>query len=212
MKVKQISLEETTEAISNFIEELRTRPTTNISILSKYDILLNGLRASPENEKTPFIDCELPFSISLYPHHLKNIKGSIQEIIDSYLLTSYVNGTFQGIIMSYKNFKVPEKTKTSFDSGILTIRLKLNCIVFRPVINTYLIATVCQKSFDHIALLVYGIFNVKVSTDLVRERLSPKLQIDVLARFKIRGMNFNHNPPIIEGEMNDSHCKILKVE
>ena len=212
MKATRSSIEKTTEIISTFVEELRSRPTTNVPILSKYDVLLTSLKETPECKTSPFIDVMLPFTVSLYPQHLGTIKESVQEIIDSYLLTSYVHGGFQGIIMCYKNFALPEKNKITFDSGIVTVRLQLECIVFYPTINTYLIGQISQQSHDHIALLLFGIFNVKVNSELVRERLLKKIEENTMVRFKIRGMNFNHNPPIIEGDMTDAQSKVIRVE
>ncbi|KAL7718860.1 RPA43 OB domain-containing protein [Entamoeba marina] len=209
---KPISLEETTDLVTTFVQELREKPTSNISILSKFDVFVGALQELPETESTPFVECILPFTISLYPHRLSDIKEAIHEIIDNYLLTPYVNDGVEGIFIMYKEMKIPKATTVAFDSSVLTIQLRLKCVLFVPSINTHLIGYVSQKSFDHHALLLYGVFNVNVSNELIRERVKVKLEINSYVRFKVRGMSFNCNPPIIEGDMSDNHSKLLKME
>ncbi|KAL7716519.1 RPA43 OB domain-containing protein [Entamoeba marina] len=201
---KPISLEETTDLVTTFVQELREKPTSNISILSKFDVFVGALQELPETESTPFVECILPFTISLYPHRLSDIKEAIHEIIDNYLLTPY-------------EMKIPKATTVAFDSSVLTIQLRLKCVLFVPSINTHLSLNtynlqMIYKYFDHHALLLYGVFNVNVSNELIRERVKVKLEINSYVRFKVRGMSFNCNPPIIEGDMSDNHSKLLKME
>ncbi|ELP83413.1 hypothetical protein EIN_374280 [Entamoeba invadens IP1] len=212
MSAKHISHETTTEIVEKFATRLKTRENCNVSIVSKYKIFLDALCASPESEVSPFVECKLPFLISFYPQHLNDINGTIESTLDTYLLSSYINGGVQGILLSYDSFETPTKSQISFDEGVITIPLVLNCVLFVPTLNTYLIGSISQKSFDHVALLVFGIFNVFISNSKIRERLIKKVAQGVLVRFKVVGMNLHHNPPIFEGELSDDKCKIVKIE
>lgn len=143
----RISLDDTSSKVAKFVENLKAKPTTNSAVLSKYDLLVNALQEIPETEVSPFVHLKLPFVVNIYPHRLSDLENALNETIDKYLLTSYVNGSIEGILLSYKEIKVPDYSQIYFDSGIITIHLVLDCVLFCPSINNYLSLLLFLMSF-----------------------------------------------------------------
>ena len=206
---KPLTIDETLKHVTKFTEKLAAGDAATQTILSKYHVFLDALKNTPACD-SPFVRCTVPIAVQLYPHQLADVEAAVNQYVNSCLLTCYASQALEGILLMYRHIVIPPKNQIQFNSPVLIVRIHVDCIFFTPKVDSFLVACVSQRGYDFVGLLLFGIFNVSITTENIRQALLPKLKVQTFARFQVKANFFNCNPPIIEGSMLKEHCKVMK--
>ncbi|XP_053991408.1 uncharacterized protein LOC128883255 isoform X2 [Hylaeus volcanicus] len=105
--------------------------------------------------------------IKIHPGQLSNVEEGICTYIAQFLLKFL--DEFNGVWIAY----VPKSVKTdplgfSYHSdkfGIISFRVELKCLIFRPSPNSFIVGVVNHIRDTHVALLVDGMFSACIKRD-----------------------------------------------
>jgi len=98
--------------------------------------------------------------ILLDPIHLKDIRGGVAQKFAELLLK--YQPSLQGTVICFENIQIPKNASVFCGEPELNFRATSDLIVFSPKVGSILDGCVNQVGFDHIGVLVYGVFNVTI--------------------------------------------------
>jgi len=104
--------------------------------------------------------------IHLSPAQLSDLFAGIDVQLNKYLLK--YNESMGGVVISYSDVEVLQRCgKILYDNPFIHFYIAAKFLVFSPSIGSNLVGTVNKVSQGHIGLLVYGVFNASISSDLL---------------------------------------------
>ncbi|KAL0221236.1 hypothetical protein RCL1_001090 [Eukaryota sp. TZLM3-RCL] len=107
-------------------------------------------------------------TIFVAPNQLKNIPQSISDLLHSGLFK--YNRSCQGVLLAFNNLQILDRYGQYVDdSPFLSVKVSVDYIYFVPSVGSKLPGVVTAIAEDHIALLVYGVWQASISSNLLSQ-------------------------------------------
>mmetsp|Transcript_42332 Transcript_42332/g.92785 ORF Transcript_42332/g.92785 Transcript_42332/m.92785 type:complete len:186 (-) Transcript_42332:117-674(-) len=107
-------------------------------------------------------EVEAKLHVKLSPAYLGNLQAGIFDQLNKSLLKHIDD--LGGVVLSYDHVRVLSKHASIHnDDPFLYVPISLSTLMFAPTVGDKLEAVVTRHGRDHLALLVYGLFNASTS-------------------------------------------------
>lgn len=108
--------------------------------------------------------------VHLPPSRLASVESGVREQLNQYLLR-YVED-LGGVVMLYRNVQLP-RTRLGVifqNRPQVNFKVKVEFLIFAPVVNSTIVGRVTTVAHDHIFLLVHQCWNVTIPRDAIPDK------------------------------------------
>eukprot|EP01080_Neovahlkampfia_damariscottae_P009884 gene9884-2206_t len=138
------------------------------------------IQQKEENEnKTNFKLTKIEIPIKVELKYMNDLKNAIKRKLDVYLFRYDEN--LKGVIISYKDIElIDELSNISYNPNDthLQFSIRVNLLLFCPIPNSILSGIVNHIDHEFITLNVYGIFNARILTKRLKDKVNENDKIE----------------------------------
>ncbi|PRP81380.1 DNA-directed RNA polymerase I complex subunit Rpa43 [Planoprotostelium fungivorum] len=121
---------------------------------------------------TEFVQVQVEQTVQLSPYYTGREMLGVTNHLNT-LLLRYIP-TVDSVLLSYKDVKIRvEKGRIRNESPIIYLPITYTALLFKPVIGQPLEGKVIQIGYDHIGMLVDGLFNASIFSDQLSPAFEP---------------------------------------
>ncbi|KAI9230427.1 MAG: hypothetical protein DHS80DRAFT_28874 [Piptocephalis tieghemiana] len=122
----------------------------------------NSSKNALENAGSPFRKCQVQLHVTLAPCYTENPRQGVSNYLNG-LLMKYVPEA-QGVVLAHERIQfLQEVGRIMYDSPFSHFDVRVEMLVWKPVVGSLLVGAVSLQSSDHIGLLIHRTFNASVS-------------------------------------------------
>ena len=135
-----------------------------------YAISLLEAKRKCSEKHSCFVRIESTEHIGLHPRHLGRLKEGVKEELKNKLMK--YSDVLEGVPVSYEGFQILQKSGSILEElPFIHFDVKVNFIVFKPMIGSSLVGVVNKIGVDHVGCLVHNCFNASISKSNFRNGL-----------------------------------------
>lgn len=168
-------------------------------------ISLDEARRKCDENHSCFVRVESVEHICLAPSFLGRLKAGVQEQLNTRLMK--YSDQLQCVPVAYEGLQLMRRHGTVVEEQpFIHFDIRVNFIVFKPVIGSTLVGVVNKIGLDHIGCLVHGSFNASIARPRDRNGFSfRELEMGSEFEFRVVGFEAVNGVVLISGAI-DNEC------
>ena len=168
-----------------------------------YMVSLDEAKRKCAERHSCFTRVESTEHIFLHPRYLGRLREGVKEELNSKLMK--YSDVLQGVPVCYENFKILQRCGSILEElPDIHFDVKVNLIVFKPIIGSSLVGVVNNIGVDHVGCLIHNCFNASVSKSNFRNGLLyDSLDIGSEFTFTVIGTEAVNGVLAITGEVGE---------
>ena len=176
----------------------------------KLQTIHSSLRSVPRTMTGFFnlhkVECKVPVTAP----ELGMVPTAVYENLNSYLLQKYTR-ELNGIMLAYSDFELPDTAKLMWDLPHLIVPITLNALVFSPLPAVHLVGKVVKQAWDHVAVLVLGVFNATIPNAELTGAGKDIPAVGSSVNFYLSKLDVSSTPLIIRGSLTRANGDEIEV-